>query len=98
MVEARFVCSEVAHKEHDIHGIKLRVANEVENREFWLSSPTGAIEIYTVSPVAAAAFEPGHQYRVTFEDITAVKEENRPPEPAPVAPAPPPIEPPHGDQ
>lgn len=73
-VKAKFMCVSVGTQRYTKGGrgtnlVKLNAVygDSEENKKFFEATPSGSIELNTVKDEAAAQFEPGEEYFVTFE-------------------------------
>lgn len=71
-VRAKFKCESIERSRwqdgKEVHTVKLSpvYGGSEENKKFYAASPCGKIELGTLNPEAAAAFELGKSYYVDF--------------------------------
>lgn len=74
-VKAKFLVNSITESKHwdaskpNLKTIKLSpvTSGSEENKNFYASSPSGSIELGTINAEAAASFEIGAEYYVTFD-------------------------------
>lgn len=75
-VRAKMVCTKI-EMYHGQSGGTVRLTpvmgTSLENKTFWKSSPSGAIELNTINPDAFARFALGEEYYVDFTRVSPVQ-------------------------